>query len=124
MDLTSQINRILTDYVDDVDNVVLKVEEEVAKEAVKKLKTTSPVNPSYHGRHYKDGWTVDNKSKKTYAKYIIKNRQYQLTHLLENGHDVVRGGRKVGRAKAQPHIKPVEEWVKTEVEERIRRGLS
>lgn len=125
MDLTKQINQILTEYASDVDKIVLQVEDEVSKEAVKKLKGTSPKAAKNGGhRHYADDWTVDNKSKKTYSKYIIKNKQYQLTHLLENGHDVVSHGKKVGHVSGRPHIKPVEEWCKTEVEKRIRKELS
>ena len=63
-------------------------------------------------------------SKKTYSQFIVKNKQYQLTHLLENGHDVVSHGKKVGHVSGRPHIKPVEEWCKTEVEKRIRKELS
>lgn len=122
-DLTKEVNKILLDYVSDVDKVVYKAEEQVAKEAVKKLKATSPKNPRGKGKHYADDWGVDNASKKQYAKFVIKNKQYQLTHLLENGHDIVSGGKKVGYAKPQKHIKPVEEWVKSEVEERVKVSL-
>lgn len=124
MDLTKEVNKILQEYADDVDQVVLKAEEDVAKEAVKKLKSTSP-KARYNGghRHYADDWKIDNRNKKMYAHIIIHNKQYQLTHLLEKGHDIVRGGKVVGHASAQPHIKAVEEWVKDEVEKRIRRDL-
>lgn len=125
MDLTKQINKILSDYVEEVDREVLQVEEKVAKEAIKKLKANSPRNPKNGGhKHYADDWKVDNESRKRFARFIIKNKQYQLTHLLENGHDIVSHGRKAGHAKGQPHIKPVEEWANKEVERRIRRELS
>lgn len=123
MDLTAQVNKILQEYVDQVDKVVLRTEEKVAKEAVNKLKKTSPRNPKGKGRHYADTWTIDQRSRKRYAHLIVHNKQYQLTHLLENGHDLVRNGRVVGHVGAQKHIKPVEEWVKKEVEEEIRREL-
>lgn len=123
MDLTAQVNKILQEYVDQVDKVVLRSEEKVAKEAVQKLKKTSPRNPKGKGRHYANDWTIDQRSRKRYAHLIVHNKQYQLTHLLENGHNIVRNGRVVGHASAQKHIKPVEEWVKKEVEEEIRREL-
>lgn len=119
MDLTQQVNKILTEYASEVDKVVLEAEEEVAKEAVKKLKQTSPKNPHGKGKHYADSWTIDNQSKKKYAKFIIKNKQYQLTHLLENGHDIIRNGKKVGHYKGVKHIKPVEEWCQKEVPNKI-----
>lgn len=123
MDLTKEINKILQDYAKDVDKAVLDAEDQVAKEAVKKLKATSPRNPRGKGRHYADDWKVDSKAKKNYAQTIIHNKQYQLTHLLENGHEVVRNGTVVGHAKPQPHIKAVEEWVKDEMVERIEKNL-
>lgn len=123
MDLTAQVNSILKEYVDEVDKVVLDVEEKVAKEAVKKLKATSPKNPKGRGRHYASDWKIDQRSKKRYAHLIVHNKQYQLTHLLENGHNIVRNGKVVGHASAQKHIKPVEEWVKKEVETEIVREL-
>lgn len=123
MDLTAQVNKILQEYVDDVDKTVLNVEEKVAKEAVKKLKATSPQNPKGRGRHYASDWKIDQRSKKHYAHLIVHNKQYQLTHLLENGHNIVKNGKVVGHASAQKHIKPVEEWVKREVETEIVREL-
>lgn len=119
LDLTAQVNKALAEFTDEVEKSVLEIEKEVGKEATQKLKKTSPKNPHGKGKHYADSWYIDNKSKKNYARIIVANRQYQLTHLLENGHDIIRGGKKVGRAKAQKHIKPVEEWVKSEVVKRL-----
>ena len=124
LDLTAQVNEILKEYASDVDKVVLEVEEKVAKEAVKKLKKSSPKAKRNGGhKHYADDWKVDNKSKKLYSHQIIHNKQYQLTHLLENGHNIISHGKVVGHAKPQKHIKPVEEWVKSEVEKEIERAL-
>lgn len=123
MDLTQEVNKILRDFADDVEKAVLDAEEDVAKEAIKKLKATSPRNTHGKGKHYADTWAIDTRSKKHYAHLIVYNKQYQLTHLLEKGHNIVRGGRVVGHAKAQPHIKPVEEWVKDEVTRRIEQKI-
>lgn len=124
MDLTKQVNETLKEYAGEVEQVVLEAEERVAKEAIKRLKSTSPRAKRNGGhRHYADDWKEDNKSKKNYAHHVIYNKQYQLTHLLENGHNIVSHGKVVGHAKAQKHIKPVEEWVKSEVENEIRKGL-
>ena len=124
MDLTKEINKILTDYCKDVDNTMIEVEEEVANEAVKKLKQTSPKKKKgKKAGHYAKSWAIDQKSKKQYAQTIIHNKDYQLTHLLENGHDIIRNGKVVGHASPQPHIKPVEEWVQKEMVERIEKKL-
>lgn len=121
-DLTKAVNEILRTYVDDVELAALRVEEEVGQEAVKKLNQTSPINPKSggkHGKHYAKDWYIDNKNKKHHSHIIIANRQYQLTHLLENGHDIIRNGRKVGYYAGFKHIKPVEEWAKSAVVDRL-----
>lgn len=124
IDLSKEINKILQDYASDVDRAVLSAEDEVANEAVRKLKATSPKKTKGKGAgRYAKGWKIDQKAKKTYAQTIIHNKEYQLTHLLENGHEIVRDGKVVGHAKPQPHIKPVEEWVKNEMVERIEAKL-
>lgn len=75
----------------------------VANECVKKLKATSPKNKGHS--KYAKSW----KSKKLDDGYVVYSEMPGLTHLLENGHDVVKNGVKVGRARANPHIKPVEQ---------------
>lgn len=125
-DLTKAVNDILMNFADEVELAALRIEEEVANEAVKKLNETSPINShsnGYKGKHYQKDWYVDNKSKKHHAHIIIANRQYRLTHLLEKGHDIIRGGKKVGRSSAIPHIKPVEEWANQAVVSRMELWL-
>lgn len=124
MDLTKEINKILTDYCKDVDTSVIEVEAEVASDAVKKLKQTSPKKKKGNkAGHYAKSWNIDKKSKTNYAETIIYNKDYQLTHLLENGHDIIRNGKVVGHADPQPHIKPVEEWVQDEMVKRLEKKL-
>lgn len=124
MDLTKEINKILTDYCKDVDTSVIEVEAEVASDAVKKLKQTSPKKKKgKKAGHYAKSWDIDKRSKTNYAETIIYNKDYQLTHLLENGHDIIRNGKVVGHADPQPHIKPVEEWVQDEMVKRLEKKL-
>ena len=79
------------------------------------LKATSP---KARGK-YANSWAV----KKVNGKFIIYNKKPGLTHLLENGHDVVVNGVKVGRASAHPHIKDVNDWVSKTVVERLEQLL-
>ena len=46
-----------------------------------------------------------------------------LTHLLENGDDIIRNGKKVGYSPAQKHIKDAEEMVKEEMVEEVEKEL-
>lgn len=97
--------------------------KKVAEDTVKTLKMTSPSSKG-HGK-YKKGWSV----KADGSTYTVYNKTHPgLTHLLEKGHDVISHGKKVGRAKAQPHIKPAEEEAVNryveEVTKEINRRLS
>ena len=47
----------------------------------------------------------------------VYNEQYQLTHLLENGHDIIINGEVRGHAAAHVHIAPVEAWAQDEFPE-------
>jgi len=120
--LATEVGAILQQFEHGVVTALDEASEEVAEEAVKKLKSTSPVGTGAWKGHYAHKWKV----KKVGGKLVVYNEKYQLTHLLENGHDVVSHGRVVGHVQGQPHIKPVEEWVQEELprklEEMIERG--
>lgn len=96
--------------------------KKAADEGVKRLKVTSPKSKGHS--KYAKSWKV----KKIDDGYVIYSDMPGLTHLLENGHDVIRNGIKVGRARAIPHIKPVEEETKNifvdEVIKEVNRRLS
>ena len=114
IDLERAVKDILQDYSVEVSKAAAEAVQEVAKEATKKLRQTSPKRK---GRYAK-GWTgkVEKTATTVDATVYGKTGTYQLAHLLENGH-AKRGG---GRVNGNTHIKPVEEWAIKEVEKRIR----
>ena len=116
--LDKEVQSILAQFEHGVKTDLDDAMEEVAEEAVKKLKSTSPTSKR-RGKKYKNGWKVD----KDGGHFVINNKIYRLTHLLENGHDIIIKGEKRGYAPAQPHIKPVEEWCQKELPEKIRKKV-
>ncbi len=104
----------------EVDEAVQEVTASVAKEGVKKLKKRS--RELFGKGNYANGWTF--KVLPGGGKAVIFNKKYQLTHLLEHGHDIVRKGVKVGEAKAKPHIKEVEEFCIEETEKEITKAIN
>lgn len=89
----------------------------VAKESVQKLRNTSPVKTG----SYAKGWGT---KKQGDMDVVVHNRtDYQLTHLLENGHVIRNKKGTYGRAPAHKHIKPVEEWAIDELPRRILEGI-
>lgn len=100
-DIQADIHRLLADYVDGVGEKVEELSEEVAKEAAKKLKATSPRRKT-NGGNYAKGW----RAKKVGTAWVVHNKtHYQLTHLLEKGHAKANG---TDRVDPVIHIKPVE----------------
>lgn len=98
--LAAEINRCLEEYTDEVVDALEETKENLAKEAVKTLKQTSPKREG----EYSKSWGKTKKGKKV----IVHNKKhYQRTHLLEKGH-AKRGG---GRVAAIPHIAPVEKEI-------------
>ena len=116
--LSKEVQSVLSQFANDVKTDLDDAMKEIADEAVKKLKSTSPTSKR-RGKKYKSGWKVDKKS----GHYIINNKVYRLTHILENGHDIVIKGTKRGYSPAQPHIKPVEEWCQKELPEKFRKKV-
>lgn len=113
-DLSKEIAKNLKTYTKEVTEGMDKAKVYAANEGVKHLKSSS--RPKLTG-DYLAGWA----RKKVGDAQVIHNKtDYQLTHLLENGH-VNRDG---GRMPGYPHIRPTEEEVNKlyvdEVEKVIR----
>lgn len=120
--LEKEITRELKRYSTEVTKGIERIKDDVAKEGLQMLKAGGPYKD--RSGKYKKGWSI----KKTNSDRTLWNRtNYQITHLLEYGHALKRGGRKepdkqrtVGSVKARPHIAPVEQYVITEYEKRVR----
>ncbi|MDB1943740.1 HK97 gp10 family phage protein [Clostridium tertium] len=99
--ISNEFAKILSEYKEEVMVGMTTVREQVAKETVKELKSTSPKKKGAGGGKYAKGWKVSD----IRGRMIIHNKKYQLTHLLEYGHAKVNGG----RVAAKVHIRPAEE---------------
>ena len=125
-ELQKVLNDYLMNYREDIQDDVVEVTDRVTKEAVKELKQDSEAKfgKSKRAKPYCRGWAtkIQKRGPLKYHKVIWNRTNYQLTHLLEFGHDVWNGG----NVKATPHIKPIEEKYSKEfvdlVMERIRRN--
>lgn len=118
------VTKILNDYAKDISRDVTTDAEIVAKQGVTELKNTTGTYKIRSG-DYNRGWRVRTDKFKDGGHCVIHNAtDYQLTHLLEHGHDIVgRDGTKKGRARAFVHIKPVEEKCIKEYERLIEKDI-
>lgn len=117
-DLEAAFNKVVNEFKKEVNEALDSACQEVADEAEQKLHESSPVLTGYYAK----GWTVTKKAGS--ASYEVHNAtDYQLTHLLEKGHDIVVNGKKVGHAKPRKHIKKVERWIQQELPKRLEEKL-
>jgi hypothetical protein len=121
--LASEIAEALATYPEDVIEQIDASSERIGKEAIKRLKQTSPRSPG--GGDYAKSWkmtSINYYGEPAKRVVHVKAPHYRLTHLLEHGHAKANGGRVEGK----PHIRPAEEQVikdfVAEVEEAIKRG--
>lgn len=117
-DISQAIMSELQVYTNELAERVNKSAEECAKELCSTLKKTSPKKTG----DYKKGWKVRQVYKnQAVSQFVVYNAtDYQLTHLLEYGH-AIKGGTK--RIKAIPHIAPAEEAVVKEFTARIEKDI-
>lgn len=113
--LALEVQKQLKEYTEDVREGVFKTATKISEKAVERLKAESPNRTG----DYAKGWTH---SADNYGVVVHqKGKEYRLTHLLEKGHQLRRGGRLVGESPAKPHIAKIEEeCVKEYIEETER----
>ena len=117
-----QMKDILSSYSKDVREATNKAIEKTARQSVRKLKDTSPKKTG----GYAKGWATkkERSNDGIYTVTVHNKTDYQLTHLLENGH-VVRNKKGVyGRTNGTKHIAPVEEWANSELPLEIEKELT
>ena len=111
--VTAQMKEVLDEINDDVRKSAKRNIDRVSKESVQKLKNTSPVKSG----SYAKGWGTKRQGD---MDVVVHNRtDYQLTHLLENGHIIRNKKGTYGRTRGIKHIAPVEEWAIDELPRRI-----
>ena len=115
--VTAQMTELLDEVNKEVEQSAKTNIQQVARESVNKLKNTSPVKTG----SYAKGWGV---KKQGEMDVIVHNRtDYQLTHLLENGHVIRNKKGTYGRTHGIKHIAPVEEWAVDELPRRIIKDI-
>lgn len=118
--LADAVNEILKAYGDHVTAGMKEAVKKIADEAKRETRNASPKRTG----KYRKGWAVKDTSTRLSAESIVYNRtRYQLTHLLEKGHALRRGGRTIGKGQtdAFPHIGPAEENAVKNFEKVVKR---
>lgn len=101
---------------------VEKISKEVAEDAAKKLNKEAPELTG----DYAASWTYGvGDTKRTRHTMIVhaEKPEYALSHLLEKGHQLKKGGRSLGDVKAIEHIAPVEKEAVENLEKELIKRL-
>lgn len=125
IDLASAVNDVLEEYGREVEATVAKVIPDVAKETVSKLNVDSPVRKGEGGGEYASGWT-ETQTESALGKVTVNvynEKKPTLTHLLEYGHALVRGGRTVGNVRARKHIQSRSDYAEEQLMKKVEGEL-
>ncbi len=113
-DLASVVAEELAKYSQEVTDGMKKEIKKVSRECKQEIQQNSPVLTG----SYKDGWRtkVDFESREDIRVVVHNKTDYQLTHLLENGHAKATGG----RVEGIPHIGPAEQNAEKKLLEKVK----
>lgn len=114
-ELSQSVEKILSEYTDEVKKEADLIAKETATKTAEELKVTSPKNKGKYAR----SWKVKTISGRMSNQYVVYNTKPSLTHLLEKGHVIRNKSGTYGRTRAIPHIEPAEEKGINEFEKKI-----
>ncbi len=106
-DLSDYLVETMKNYNADVENIV----NDECKNIADQIKNDLSNNPNIpvsnaKTKHYKKSFAVKKASTKSdFSGYVVYNKKWQLSHLLEYGHDLPNGK----RARAFPHWEQADE---------------
>ena len=116
--VSAQVKELLEQYNEEFAQLVQKTTKAAADATARDLRESSV--SMFGNGSYAKGWTVT----KEKGGYVVHNKtDYQLTHLLENGHVIRNKYGEYGRAPAFRHIGPAEQKGIVKFEELIAEGM-
>lgn len=111
---SSELGTILSRYSKDISNETELWLKNTAQKTARNVKRFSMSAGFKPDAKYANGWVA----KKVDGKWVVHNKSKPyLAHLLENGHDIVRNGVKVGESPAFPHISTAEKEIEGMIQE-------
>ena len=118
-DLAAAVVQELQAYSSEVAEEVKASVKETAKVCVKTLKQTSPKDTGAYAKDWKARKAYE--SANDIRMQVHNAKHYQLTHLLEDGHAKVSGGRVEGKPHIQPAADAASELLEKDVKIRVGR---
>ena len=123
-EFSAAVTDILKDYEGSVTDAVNDSAKESLEWAKKELNRTSPVGKGKRSGRYKKSWTIGQSGDSFTRKNAVYNKKdYQLTHLLANGHALRRGGRTIGSVGSKHDIDGINDQAQKRFEENLVRKV-
>ena len=108
------VSKALRQYHDGINTDVVEISEQIAREGLKVIRKIGGYNDRT-GRYRRGFYILRIGTRSVEPRYVLANKRYRLTHLLEHGHPT-RGGSLI--AKPHPHWEQTEKFM---VDEYVRR---
>lgn len=112
----------LNNYADVCEDALKEAVDTAAKTAVSQLKATSPQKTGAYAKSWAQKKDQNASGAGKYGK-VVYSKMPGLPHLLEFGHDIVRGGKKYGSVRAIPHIADAEQTAEKILVDRLSAKL-
>lgn len=111
------VQNILNDFSEEVTQVTKEEVDEITKEAVKIVKKHAPVKTGKYKRSIKSKVAYESLTEK---RNVIFSKGYgNLTHLLENGHAKINGG----RTESIPHFRYGQDYIEENLLKNINKKI-
>jgi len=118
LNLEKTVMKLLDEYGEEIGKDVARGIETVSPQVLNKIQSASPKRTG----DYAKGWRVETNTdgKGRVTSLIYNETDWQLTHLLENGH----ANRNGGKTKGKKHIAPTQKWAEKELYEEVVKNIN
>lgn len=116
-EISKEITGALEEYGERIAQGVEKAVDNAGTEALKVVRDKSPKRTGRYRRGWRKTKSGGNVDQNVHSVRIYNKTAYQLTHLLENGHQKAAGG----RVEGTPHIRPAAEDAERQLERDVTR---
>ncbi|KYD26536.1 HK97 gp10 family phage protein [Geobacillus stearothermophilus] len=115
--LADELVQAIKEYTEDVENVVRKKTDEVARKVLKEAQALAPKRTGEYAKTFtitkEDGYG-------TTTRIIWNKKHYRRVHLLEFGHAKANGE---GRVKEYPHLRPAYDKHGARLPDELKRAI-